>query len=124
MGGNRTNRESSEAGIVKWAEVSIVEAMSEQWQDAIVQCRIYGHAWRPLTVRRHGLGFVVTQSCHRCRNMREQNMDSRGYGTPWKMRYEDGYLLTGLGRIDQEGRAVLRLAAIRHLTIIEEEDES
>lgn len=49
-------------------------------------------------------------------------MDSRGYASPWKYIYADGYLTKDLGRIGGDGRAVLRLAALRNLTILEPEE--
>lgn len=107
---------------MKWAEVSNIEAASEKWPDAYVKCRSYGHVWKSMTVTSHGTGFTVYQVCDRCFNQRSQDMDSRGYATQWHMTYNPDYLLKDLGRVDGDGRAVLRLAAIRHMNITEEKE--
>ena len=105
-----------------WADPNAVEAAAEDWSDKLLHCRTYGHGWTPSSVTRAGEGFVVRQRCPRCTNLRQQEMDSRGYATPWRYIYSEGYLTKGLGRIGGDGRAVLRLAALRHLTILEPEE--
>lgn len=108
---------------MRWADREKVEKAAEEWPDKFIQCRIYGHSWRPLTVARHGAGYEVTQRCSSCRNQRSQDMDSNGYSSPWRMTYVDNYLLKDMGRVDGDGRAVLRLAAIRHMKIIDDVNE-
>lgn len=107
---------------MQWADPSAVATAAEEWSDSTVACRIYGHGWTSSSVTRAGEAFIVRQRCGRCTNSREQEMDSRGYASPWKYIYSDGYLAHDLGRIGGEGRAVLRLAALRNLTILEPEE--
>lgn len=104
-----------------WAQPTAVEEAAAGWSDRTLHCRIYGHGWTPSSVTRAGQGFVVRQQCKRCTNSREQEMDSRGYASPWKYIYSDGYLTKDLGRIGGDGRAVLRIAALRNLTILDPE---
>lgn len=102
-----------------WADPSEVANVADEWSDKTVHCRIYGHGWEPLTVTRILHGFEVLQRCRRCKNRRAQQMDERGLAGPWRYIYTEGYLTKGLGRIGTDGRAVLRLAAIRNLTVQE-----
>lgn len=109
---------------MRWADVAKVEEAAEAWNDNIIQCRIYSHTWRPNTVQSDGRTYTITQRCTRCHSRRIQTMDSRGYApTGWRYQYRDGYLLENLGRVDDDGRAVLRLAAIRNLTVLEYPEE-
>lgn len=107
--------------MTRWAEPSAVADAAVDWTDKAITCRTYGHGWTSSSVTRAGEGFVVMQRCTRCTNRRTQEMDSRGYATPWKYIYSDGYLSSGLGRIDVHGRAVLRLAVLRNITVLDPE---
>lgn len=96
-----------------------------EWPDAVIQCRIYGHAWRPLSVVRYTIGGVVTpaltvtQRCSRCHCYRAQDISgiTGSVLSKWRMTYRHGYLLKDMGRVAAGGRDVLRLAALRNLTI-------
>lgn len=105
--------------MTRWADPSNVTTAANAWSDGIVHCRIYGHGWTPLTVQRDdGTGYLVTQQCRRCGGRRFNEMDEFGYASAWRYNYATGYLNEDLGgRIGLDGRAVLRLAAIRHLTV-------
>lgn len=104
------------------ASTEEVEALADEWSDKVVHCRIYGHSWKPLTVVRILNGFTVKQRCPNCRNTRSQDMDVYGSAGAWRYEYVEGYLTKDLGRIDNAGRNVLRIAAIRHATIIDSEE--
>lgn len=105
--------------MTKWADLDAVESNIADWTDSVISCRIYGHNWTASSVFRVGDGYTVTQKCSRCANGRTQDMDSRGFATSWTYSYSDGYLTKGLGRIGGDGRAALRLATLRNLTIPE-----
>ena len=111
-----------------WADPSSVEAAAAGWTDAQVTCRANGHAWRPQTVTHYPGVYVIRQRCSRnCGCYREGEMNDNGYFTAkWKMIYpvRNNYLLQddqgkSIGRVDAEGRARIRLASIRHVTVIE-----
>jgi hypothetical protein len=102
---------------MRWAEPDQVVSATEEWSDKVVACRIYGHGWKPLSVTRDSNGYTVIQRCASCGNRRLQAMDFRGFAGPWTYIYKEGYLTKDLGRIGSDGRAVLRLAAIRNLTV-------
>jgi len=107
-----------------WATPADVSRASEEWTEAQKQCRVYGHSWRPLTVRHRPGVYTVLQRCARCRNEREQQVNEQGYPVDgWRMSYYDGYLLKNLGRVGTDGRAVLRLAVLMGLNIEEEPDD-
>lgn len=106
----------------RFAERDDVEKATVEWDDNVISCRTYGHLWRPLTVTHDRDGYIVTQACSSCGNRRHQAMDARGFAQHWNYSYVEGYLTKGLGRIGDEGRAALRLAALRNMTIQEAED--
>lgn len=104
-----------------WATPQDVQRAAENWTDAQKQCRIYGHNWRPLTVRHRPGVYTVLQRCNRCANERQQEVNEQGYPiNGWSMSYYGGYLLKSLGRVGSDGRAVLRLDVLLGLHIEEE----
>lgn len=109
-----------------YAAIEQVEEAAHAWSNAILMCRLYGHAWKPSTVTRNNRGYTVRQRCtRRCGCEREMLMDSRGYVVKrWALHYTDGYLLDKhTGRIGPDGKAVMRIVSLRHLTVIEGDDE-
>lgn len=104
-----------------WAERSTVENALVGWSDAQIACRAYQHTWRAHTVQHRPGVYTIIQRCSRCYNRRTQDMNEQGYPvSPWRMEYRDGYLLPSQsGRVGADGRAALRLATLRNLTIEE-----
>ena len=104
-----------------WATPADVEHAANQWTEGQTNCRVYGHNWRPLQVS-HRIGvYTIYQRCSRCHSERHQEVDERGYPLAgWQINYVEGYLLRKLGRVGTDGRAVLRLATIRNLYVVEE----
>jgi hypothetical protein len=109
--------------VTTWATSQDVERAAENWTSNQKQCRVYGHSWRPLTVRHRPGVYTVLQRCERCSNERKQQVNDAGYPIDgWTMSYFDGYLLKALGRVGVDGRAVLRLDVLMDLPIEEEPD--
>lgn len=107
-----------------WASRDAVESALTDWSDAQIACRAYQHNWRPLNVVHRPGFYTVSQRCSRCRNERTQDITEQGYvATPWRMVYREGYLLKNAGRVGIDGRAALRLATLRNLTVNEVVDE-
>lgn len=82
-----------------------------------LQCRDFGHSWRPYTVefipqRRN---YLEVLACTRCRSQRMRLLGERGELLGNAYRYSDGYLVKGLGRLDGDDRDSLRLASLQHL---------
>jgi len=108
--------------VTTWASPEDVQSAADRWTDGQVDCRIYGHSWRSLSAIRHPGAITVYQRCSRCTSMRHQDINERGYPlSRWHIGYSDGYLLRNMGRVGQDGRAVLRLASLRSLTFVEQE---
>jgi hypothetical protein len=107
-----------------WASPGDVEQAVERWTDGQIECRAYGHNWRPASVTHRPGVYTVYQRCPRCRNRRRQPINENGYAlAPWSAAYQDGYLLKGMGRLGTDGRAVLKIATLRTAVIIEEPDD-
>ena len=108
--------------MTEFADPDDVEDATHHWSKAMLACRAYGHAWMPSTVSLHLGAYVIRQRCsRRCGTEREGTMTAGGYMQGWRMTYRDGYLLTHRGRVDAEGRARIRLATLRGVTILTED---
>lgn len=82
-------------------------------------CRDYGHVWRPVTAYRlaRGKGWEETIQCTGCQTKRLRQLDRDGDVVVNRYRYEEGYLIAGLGRLTGADRGTLRIASIMdHLT--------
>ena len=82
-----------------------------------LQCRDFGHSWRPYTVefvpqRKH---YLEALRCSRCRTMRVRVLGQRGELLGNRYIYADGYLVQGLGRMESDDRDAMRLASLEHL---------
>jgi hypothetical protein len=93
--------------------------------DGVIECRAeFQHQWRRLTVAHRPGFFTIRQRCTRCRNERERDINERGYVvSKWRRTYRPGYLLAGLGRLDEDHRATLRLASLRNANIVDVVDD-
>jgi hypothetical protein len=82
---------------------------------AHLQCRRYGHSWRPwrAEVFTRGRGYMEAVRCDRCATERTEECDRYGGVVSAHYVYPDGYLVKGLGRLTGEDRGQLRIAAIR-----------
>jgi len=111
----------------EWASAQAVEDATTRWSPGQIECRTYGHGlWRPHTVTHRPGQYTVYQRCPRCYARRKQRITESGYPlSGWQMDYHeaDGYLLKGVGRVGPDGKAVLRLAALRGHPVIEEPDD-
>lgn len=107
-----------------WAAPEDVESAAQNWSYEQVNCRIYGHNWRPLTATHRPGFYTLYQRCGRCASSRTQELDDYGFPlSGWHIVYSEGYLLKNLGRVGQDGRAVLRLTSLRGITVTEVQDE-
>lgn len=106
-----------------WANPDSVSRAINHWTDRQIHCRSYGHNWSARTVFHRPGVYTIVQHCPRCTTERERDMTERGevMGS-WRMRYQRGYLLAGLGRVGSDGRNLLRLASLRGLQIEEVSD--
>lgn len=85
--------------------------------DNQLQCRDFGHSWRPYTVEwvpqhRH---YLEALRCTRCRTMRMRLLSDTGELLGNRYVYSDGYLVQGVGRLEQADRDAMRLASLQVL---------
>lgn len=113
--------------MTEYAEPERIEDAALAWSNAVLTCRLNGHAWRASTVVHNNRGYTIRQRCtRRCGCEREMLMDGNGYVVkPWQLHYpSEGYLLEKhTGRVSQDGKARMRIVSLRHLSVIEGEDE-
>jgi hypothetical protein len=108
---NDSSRASIETG-PRVANMRDVEKMAGNLSDNFLHCRDFGHNWKMADVRREGRGFTRRMYCPSCKLDKFQTLDSRGVVVDQKMRYPEGYLIQGMGRVNGDGKAVLRLASV------------
>lgn len=74
-------------------------------------CRDLQHSWTPRTASRlpKRSGFIRELGCIRCGSLKEQVLDRDGYIVSTRMKYPEGYLRPGEGRLTRDDRAGLRL---------------
>lgn len=93
-----------------------VAAFAETLSESHLECRQFGHAWRAYTVDKDGPRYRVTTICPRCEAKRVQTIDSRGMVVGHtNLRYPDGYLAHGIGRITGEAKGVVRLEGVHRV---------
>lgn len=94
-----------------------VEAAIADLDDSSLQCRDFGHSWRPyeaeyIAARRQ---YVERLQCGRCSTLRVRLLDGRGAQLTSHYDYAPGYLVKGLGRLTGEDRDAVRLAGVQLL---------
>lgn len=90
-----------------------IDDILSQMEPAHIQCRDYGHTWRPFTAAAlKGGGWERTMRCAICRTARSQLLDRYGDVVQNRYRYEDGYLVKELGRLTGSDRGAIRIASI------------
>lgn len=84
-----------------------------------VQCRDFGHSWRPFSARLlPGQNmFEQVLRCARCTTVRTRHLGMRGQLLDSSYDYVDGYQMKGLGRMSGTDRDVVRLASVRSILI-------
>jgi hypothetical protein len=97
----------------RYAEPDEVSRQAAAWSKAILECRLYGHHWRPQRAVYHDQYrfYYLVQACPRCHTERHTELNPAGY------------LTKGIGRIVGDGRDALRLAAIERLYTLTATDE-
>ena len=80
-----------------------------------LQCRDFGHSWRPFSAWFHQehKEFVQTLRCQRCTSTRTRYLSARGAIIQSSYDYADGYTMPrGLGRMTGEDRDHIRLQSV------------
>lgn len=98
-----------------FAEVDAVREYASTLSQQQLQCRDFGHNWRPHTAERRADGGYDRSLICRCRTRRVQVLDQWGRVVSSQYAYPDGYEMPrGIGRISADDKGVLRLASIEH----------
>lgn len=83
-----------------------------------VQCRDFGHSWRPFQAHQVPGGFKSVLRCARCTTIRIRMLGTRGQLLDSGYDYVDGYLMdAGHGRLSSEDRDIIRLASVRSVLV-------
>ena len=83
--------------------------IARRYPDTFLACRDHGHSWRPVDAAFLQSGDIERiLGCERCEATRRQILDRNGYIKSGHYDYTDGYLMTGVGRLDTHDRAVMR----------------
>jgi len=85
--------------------------------EAFLECRDYGHTWRPLTARWDGEmhAYERTMGCARCDTTRSQWLSAYGHALRGSYSYPEGYQHLGQGRLDGAARDALRLESVSRM---------
>lgn len=94
-----------------------VQQFAQGLSQEFLECRQYGHAWKPYTVDSGGGLYEVTIRCSRCTSEGVDTVNRRGQRIrPRRPRYAQGYLASGMGRMTGEAASVIRMEMIQRLT--------
>lgn len=90
-----------------------------------VQCRDFGHSWRPFSARwlAGSNCFVEILQCARCATERSRMLGARGQLLSNRYVYADGYLVKGMGQLTGTDKDSLRLRSIQSILITDTVEE-
>lgn len=97
-----------------------VKTFSASLADELLNCRQFGHSWKPYTVEMNGRLYEQVLRCASCETERVLSINKRGQVLKSHYRYTEGYVLEALGRIVGDARAVLRVEGITRLLTAQE----
>ena len=103
-----------------YATTKDVRVFSAALADELLNCRQFGHSWKPWTVNLNGRLYEQVLRCASCETERVLSINKRGQVLKSHYRYADGYVLQDLGRIVGDARAVLRVEGITRLLTAQE----
>jgi len=81
---------------------------------AHIQCRDFGHSWRPYTAKWNAKerAYETQLKCQRCTTLRQRWLSAKGEQLSGNYDYPDGYLVKGMGRLTGHDRDVIRLQSV------------
>jgi hypothetical protein len=100
---------------VRKPRTTSIEAAVNQMTFEQLECRDFGHSWKPYTARILGGrlgGYEFTLICDRCETKRYRQIGRTGALVKSKYDYEPGYLIHGLGQLTRDDRDEFRLATV------------
>lgn len=103
-----------------YASTKDVREFASDLADELLNCRQFGHSWKPYTVELNGRFYEQVLRCGSCETDRVLSINKRGVVVKSHYRYANGYVLDHLGRIVGDARAVLRVEGITRLLTAQE----
>lgn len=91
-----------------------------------LQCRDFGHSWRPYTARysHEDKAFETILRCSRCRTKRIRWIARNGEQVAADYDYAEGYIIKGMGRLTGAERNALRLESVMRVLPDDADEES
>lgn len=96
----------------KVASPKEVRAAVVKMPETFLRCRDLGHTWLQYRVKRIRGGFERDLFCRSCKTNKHMFISPKGEILASNYSYNEGYQIVGLGRIQAEGKSVLRLEAL------------
>lgn len=81
---------------------------------SFIQCRDFGHSWRPYSARWMPADNAYHSEliCQRCKTVRARWLSRTGAQLSGNYDYPEGYLVKGMGRLTGSDRDVIRLQSV------------
>jgi len=96
----------------KVASPKEVRAAVVKMPETFLRCRDLGHTWLQYRVKRIRGGFERSLFCRSCKTNKHMFISPKGEILASNYVYNDGYQIQGMGRIQAEGKSVLRLESL------------
>lgn len=97
---------------IKVASPKEVRSAVDHLTEEFLRCRDIGHVWVQYKVKRVRGGYERSLYCRSCKASKHQFVSGRGEILASSYVYSDGYQFKGIGRVQSEGKAVLRLESL------------
>ena len=90
-----------------------------------LQCRDFGHSWRPFTARwmAEDRCYESQLRCGRCGTLRVRRLSRTGSQIGSHYDYPEGYVTKGMGRLTGSDRDKIRLASLLRVLVEDTADE-
>ena len=90
--------------------------IAKKYSPVHLGCRTMGHSWAPLAAAWRQDGNIdQVLKCSRCETQRQQVLNGDGYVVKSHYSYATDYSFRGIGRLDVDGRALLRKTHVLRL---------
>lgn len=99
----------------KVASVKDVKSAVHDLAEEHLRCRDIGHVWHQYRVKRVRGGFERSMFCRSCKTNKHQFLSTRGEILASNYTYNEGYQFRGLGRVQADGKSVLRLESLNRI---------
>lgn len=94
-----------------------VESTVHGMDSNYLQCRDFGHSWRPYTASwlPEQRCYETQLRCQRCKTLRVRFIGQRGELLRSNYDYTDGYIIKGMGRLTGTERDLVRLESVQRI---------